>query len=111
MVKLFRNCFLATKVSFCNEIYEFCSHKNINYENIQESNITLDSQIQTISLLEGYITIKTDKSLYLIKENKIIDGFPIDSDGLFNISDIDYNGKKNLININNNLLYNYELKN
>ena len=24
MVKMFRNCFLATKVSFCNEIYEFC---------------------------------------------------------------------------------------
>tara|TARA_B110000208_G_C11685271_1_gene400272 strand:- start:293 stop:1129 length:837 start_codon:yes stop_codon:yes gene_type:complete len=32
MVKLFRNCFLATKVSFCNEIYEYCSLKNINYD-------------------------------------------------------------------------------
>jgi UDPglucose 6-dehydrogenase len=31
MVKLFRNCFLATKVSFCNEIYEFCQLKNIDY--------------------------------------------------------------------------------
>jgi len=35
MVKMFKNCFLATKVSFCNEIYEFCKMKNINYENIR----------------------------------------------------------------------------
>ena len=44
MVKLFRNCFLATKVSFCNEIYEFCSHKNIDYENIREL-ATIDERI------------------------------------------------------------------
>lgn len=44
MVKLFRNCFLATKVSFCNEIYEFCSKKNINYENIREL-ATIDERI------------------------------------------------------------------
>lgn len=31
MVKLFRNCFLASKVSFCNEIAEFCKFKNIDY--------------------------------------------------------------------------------
>jgi nucleotide sugar dehydrogenase len=35
MVKMFRNCFLATKVSFCNEIYEFCEKKGINYENVR----------------------------------------------------------------------------
>ena len=29
MVKMFKNCFLATKVSFCNEIYQFCNIKNI----------------------------------------------------------------------------------
>ena len=32
MIKMFRNCFLATKVSFCNEMYDFCQHKNISYE-------------------------------------------------------------------------------
>ena len=32
MIKMFRNNFLTTKVSFCNEIYEFCSKRNINYE-------------------------------------------------------------------------------
>ena len=36
MIKMFRNCFLATKVSFCNEIYEFCRKKNINYENVRK---------------------------------------------------------------------------
>ena len=33
-IKLFRNCFLATKVSFCNEFYTFCDKKNINYNTI-----------------------------------------------------------------------------
>lgn len=31
MCKLFRNNFLATKISFCNEIAEFCRLKNIDY--------------------------------------------------------------------------------
>jgi len=35
MIKLFKNCYLATKVSFCNEIYNFCQLKNINYENVR----------------------------------------------------------------------------
>ena len=36
MIKLFRNCFLATKVSFCNEIYQFCELKDVNYENVRK---------------------------------------------------------------------------
>lgn len=32
MVKYFRNTFLATKVSFCNEIYNFCMKKGIDYD-------------------------------------------------------------------------------
>jgi len=34
MVKLFRNTYLATKVSFCNEIYDYCKSENINYDNM-----------------------------------------------------------------------------
>jgi nucleotide sugar dehydrogenase len=34
MVKLFRNIFLATKVSFCNEIYDYCNSAGINYNNM-----------------------------------------------------------------------------
>ena len=36
MIKMFRNCFLATKVSFCNEIHQFCQLKNVNYENVRK---------------------------------------------------------------------------
>lgn len=32
MIKYTRNCFLATKISFCNEIQEICAHKGIDYQ-------------------------------------------------------------------------------
>ena len=35
MIKLFRNTFLSTKISFCNEIYQFCQSHNIIYENVR----------------------------------------------------------------------------
>ncbi|VBB18500.1 hypothetical protein YASMINEVIRUS_963 [Yasminevirus sp. GU-2018] len=35
MIKYFRNCFLAMKVSFCNEIYDYCQLSGINYENVR----------------------------------------------------------------------------
>ena len=34
--KLVRNAFLATKVSFCNEIYDWCLELNINYDAIAQ---------------------------------------------------------------------------
>jgi UDPglucose 6-dehydrogenase len=45
MVKMFRNCFLATKVSFCNEIAEFCNLKGIQYENVRQWG-AIDTRIQ-----------------------------------------------------------------
>jgi len=44
MIKYVRNCFLATKVSFCNEMEEFCSLKGIEYENVR-SFAMLDARI------------------------------------------------------------------
>jgi UDPglucose 6-dehydrogenase len=44
MIKYFKNCFLATKVSFCNEMYEFCKKSNINY-NIVANFVKLDERI------------------------------------------------------------------
>ena len=35
MIKLFRNNYLSIKVSFCNEIAEFCNRKEICYENVR----------------------------------------------------------------------------
>jgi UDPglucose 6-dehydrogenase len=34
-IKYFRNAFLATKVSFFNEIYDFCNAYNINWDQVQ----------------------------------------------------------------------------
>jgi UDPglucose 6-dehydrogenase len=36
MVKMFKNCYLAAKISFCNEIYEFCNLKDVNYDNVRK---------------------------------------------------------------------------
>ena len=44
MIKLFRNNFLATKISFCNEMYQFCNKKDINYENVRKLAV-LDKRI------------------------------------------------------------------
>jgi nucleotide sugar dehydrogenase len=35
MIKYFRNTFLAVKVSYCNEIEEFCRKKGIDYEKVK----------------------------------------------------------------------------
>lgn len=35
-IKMFRNCFLATKVAFCNEFYQYCKLKGISYENVRK---------------------------------------------------------------------------
>lgn len=36
MIKLFRNCFLATKVSFCNEIAQYCHTVDVDYETVRK---------------------------------------------------------------------------
>lgn len=35
-IKYFRNCFLATKVAFCNEFYDFCKSKDVNYTTVSK---------------------------------------------------------------------------
>ena len=44
MIKYFRNTFLSVKVSFCNEIYDYCQKKNIDYNTVQQL-ATLDKRI------------------------------------------------------------------
>lgn len=36
MVKYFRNTFLSVKVSFCNEMYQYCKLKGIDYETVRQ---------------------------------------------------------------------------
>jgi UDPglucose 6-dehydrogenase len=45
MIKLFRNCYLSVKVSFCNEMYDFCNSLNINYEIVRKLSCN-DDRIQ-----------------------------------------------------------------
>jgi len=42
--KYFVNSFLATKVSFFNQLYEFCNHNDINFDSVREA-VCLDSRI------------------------------------------------------------------
>lgn len=53
MIKMFRNCFLATKVSFCNEIYQFCNLKGVNYENVRRIAADDDRIIHSHTLVPG----------------------------------------------------------
>jgi len=46
MIKYMRNCFLATKVSFCNEMEAFCRAKQISYDTVREY-ATHDARIGT----------------------------------------------------------------
>ena len=43
MVKYFKNNFLATKVAFCNEIYQFCKVRDIDYNKVIDA-VCLDSR-------------------------------------------------------------------
>ena len=36
MIKIFRNTFLAMKISYCNEIYQFCQNYQVNYEQVRK---------------------------------------------------------------------------
>jgi len=44
MVKYFTNCFLATKVTFANEMYDICQSSNIDYDKVCEYSLH-DSRI------------------------------------------------------------------
>jgi len=44
LIKYTRNCFLATKVSFFNEIYSFCEESNIDYEKVRLG-VSIDPRI------------------------------------------------------------------
>ena len=48
MIKLFINTFLATKISFCNEIFTFCKKQKINYDVIRHI-VSLDETINSLN--------------------------------------------------------------
>ena len=54
MIKYFRNTYLALKVSFCNEIFDYCVEKNIDYNTVANL-ATADKRIgQSHSQVPGH---------------------------------------------------------
>lgn len=54
MIKYFRNTYLALKVSFCNEIFDYCVEKNIDYDTVAKL-ATADKRIgQSHSQVPGH---------------------------------------------------------
>ena len=90
-----------------NEALIFIDINDNNKQNIQY----LDSEIKNINLYRNYLIVTTKNKLYIFKNHDIIKGFPVDSDGYFNISDINYNEKPDLVNINKGVINNIELLN
>ena len=46
LIKYFRNAFLSTKVSFFNQLYDFCKASGINFEHVRKG-VVLDRRIGT----------------------------------------------------------------
>ena len=81
---------------------------NSNFETI--NTIDLTNNITNLLINNKDVIFTTKDELYLWNTDGFLEGFPIKSDGYFNIEDIDNNGKINLINTKNGFIYNYELK-
>ena len=80
---------------------------NTNFEIIHS--FELANNITKLVTNNKGLMFTTKNELYLFNNEGVVEGFPIASDGYFNIADIDNNGKINLINTKNGFIYNYEL--
>ena len=80
---------------------------NTNFETIHS--FELANKITNLATNNKGLMFTTENELYLWNTDRVVEGFPIASDGYFNIADIDNNGKINLINTKNGFIYNYEL--
>ena len=80
---------------------------NTDFETIHS--FELSNTITSLVSNSKGLMITTDNELYLWSTAGVTEGFPIDSDGYFNMGDIDNNGKMNLLNTKNGFIYNYEL--
>ena len=80
---------------------------NTDFETINSFELT--NKITNLITNDKGIIFTSKNELYLWNIDGVAEGFPIKSDGYFNIADIDNNGKINLINTKNGFIYNYEL--
>jgi len=95
--------------------YYFSNNETLIYIDVYDDNNQkiqyLDSKIKNIINYEDFLIVLTEKMIYLFENHKIVKGFPLDSDGYFNISDINFNKKPDLTNINEGIVNNIELIN
>ena len=80
---------------------------NVNFEEVYSFEVT--NNITNLLIHNKGLVITTSNELYLWNANEITEGFPIATDGYFNIADIDNNGRTNILNTRNGFIYNYEL--
>ena len=73
------------------------------------STISFSDTIIDFKLNKNYMLVTSNDELSLFKNETLLKGFPITTDGKFNIADIDNDNSINIINIKNNSVYNYEL--
>ena len=79
---------------------------NKKFEEI--GNYKFDSQVKRLDIYKNYLSVGTNKNIYLLKDNKIVEGTPIKTGSNYNICSLE--GKLNIIVIRNKVLFNYELK-
>ena len=51
LVKYFKNCYLATKVSFCNEMYSICNKLDISYDSVK------DLAVKDVRITESHTSV------------------------------------------------------
>ena len=67
MIKYFTNSFLATKVSFANEIYQLCKKLNLDYDKVVEYS-TQDVRIGSTHLnVPGPMVILVSEDIVFLK--------------------------------------------
>ena len=75
------------------------------------NSFNLKNKIKNISMFSEYIISSTNNELYILKNNEMIEGFPMETNGYYNIDDIENNNKINIINCKENTVFNYEIEN
>jgi hypothetical protein len=89
-------------ISFENKL------KILNKKLEEVGDYKLDSKIIRIDKYKNYLSIGTKQNIYLLKDNKIVEGTPIKTGSNYNICNLEDN--LNIIVIRNKVLFNYELK-
>ena len=84
-----------------------------NHDSFEEIySVEMEDIIEDIRIVKDLLIVTTvNNKLFVFKNEILLKDFPLRTDGILNISDINNNNKMNIINTENGCLYNYELLN